>query len=143
MVSGGFDPLTIGHIRLFKKAYSLGYLTVILNSDDFLMRKKSYVFMPYKERKEIIESIKYVSKVIKCIDKDDTICKTLEYLKPDIFCNGGDRNKKNIPEIDVCNRLNIKTLFGVGGEKIQSSSWLVKRAFKLYKKKRRKCGIKC
>ncbi len=124
--SGGYDPLHIGHIRCFKEAKKLGdKLIVILNSDKFLKKKKGYVFMPYKERKEIIESVKYVDKVVGCVDKDQTVCKTLELLKPDIFAKGGDRNLKNIPEKEVCERLGIKMVFNVGGGKIQSSSWLV------------------
>lgn len=135
-VSGGFDPIHIGHIRYFKEAKKLGdKLIVILNSDQFLKRKKGYVFMPFKERKEIIKSIRYVDKVIKCIDKDQTVCQTLKKLKPDIFANGGDRTIRNIPEKDVCQRLGIKMVFGVGGKKIQSSSWLIKKVKKRLTKK--------
>ncbi len=126
VVSGGFDPLHIGHIRMFKRARELGdRLVVILNSDRFLLKKKGYVFMPFKERREMIESIRFVDKVAPCIDKDQTVCKTLEKLKPDVFANGGDRTKKNIPEDEVCQRLGIEMVFGVGGGKVQSSSWLV------------------
>lgn len=128
-VSGGWDPLHVGHVRLFKEAKKLGdKLIVILNSDRFLMKKKGYVFMPHKERKEIIKSIKYVDKVVDCIDKDQTVCKTLVKLKPDIFANGGDRTSGNIPEEDICERLGIKMVFNVGKGKIQSSSWLVNKA---------------
>lgn len=128
-VSGGFDPLHVGHVRLFKEAKKLGdKLIVILNSDRFLMKKKGYIFMPYKERKEIIQSIKYVDKLVDCIDKDQTVCKTLAKLKPDIFANGGDRKSGNIPEEGICERLGIKMVFNVGKGKVQSSSWLVNRA---------------
>ena len=131
-VSGGFDPVHIGHIRYFKEAKKLGdRLIVILNSDEFLIKKKGYVFMPYKERKEIIENIKYVDKVVKCIDKDETVNKTLSLLKPDIFAKGGDRTIDNIPERKVCERLGIKMAFNVGGPKAQSSSWLVNRIIKI------------
>lgn len=127
-VSGGFDPVHIGHIIMFNKAKKLGdKLVVILNSDRFLKNKKGYVFMNFKERKGIIENIKVVDKVIQCIDKDQTVCKTLAKLKPDIFANGGDRTKSNIPEVAVCKKLGIKMVFNVGGKKIQSSSWLVKK----------------
>ena len=126
-VSGGFSPIHIGHIRYFKDAKKLGdKLIVILNTDEFLKRKKGIVFISYRERKEIIESIKYVDEVIRCIDKDQSVCETLKYLKPDIFAKGGDRILGNIPEKDTCEVLGIKMVFGVGGGKIQSSSWLLK-----------------
>ncbi|MFH1575456.1 MAG: adenylyltransferase/cytidyltransferase family protein [Candidatus Nealsonbacteria bacterium] len=129
--SGGFDPVHIGHIRCFKSAKKLGdKLVIILNSDRFLKKKKGYVFMPFKERKEILESIKYVDKVIPCVDGDQTVCKTLGKLKPDVFAKGGDRNIKNIPEKKVCEEYGIKMIFGVGGKKIQSSSNLVNQKIK-------------
>jgi cytidyltransferase-like protein len=124
--SGGFDPLHEGHIKLFESAAKMGELVVILNSDKFLREKKGKYFMPYRERKRLIESIKYVSSVIPCIDKDQTVCKTLEKLKPDYFVKGGDRTSKNTPEKEVCKKLGIKIKYGVGGKKIQSSSWLLK-----------------
>jgi len=136
-VSGGFDPLHVGHIQYFRKAKELGdELIVILNSDKFLLNKKGYIFMSYKERKEIIESIRCVDKVVPCIDKDQSVCKTLEKIKPDIFAKGGDRTLLNIPEKEVCERLGIKMIFGVG-EKIQSSSWLVDKIRKKEKKKKK------
>lgn len=126
--SGGFDPLHIGHIRLFREAKTLGdKLVVILNSDDFLLKKKGYVFMPFDERKEILESIKYVDEVVPCIDTDQAVSKTLEKLRPDVFAKGGDRNESNTPELTLCGELNIRVMFNVGGGKVQSSSWLVKR----------------
>lgn len=126
--SGGFDPVHIGHIRCFKNAKKLGdKLVVILNSDKFLLKKKSFIFMPFKERKELIDSMKYVDEVVDCIDDDLTVCKTLEKLKPDIFAKGGDRTLKNIPEKRVCQKLNIKMVFGIGGKKVQSSSWLLEK----------------
>jgi len=129
VVSGGFDPVHIGHIEYIKQAKLLGdKLVVILNSDEFLINKKGYIFMPYNERKVILESIKYVDDVIPCFDNDETVSKTLLYLKPDIFAKGGDRTYDNIPqsEKDICNKLGIKLAFGIGGEKLQSSSELVK-----------------
>lgn len=126
--SGGFDPLHVGHVRLFKEAKTLGdKLVVILNSDDFLLKKKGYIFMPFNERKEILESTRYIDEVVPSIDIDNTVCKTLEKLRPDIFAKGGDRNEFNIPELGICKELNIQVVFNVGGGKIQSSSWLVKR----------------
>ena len=131
-VSGGYDPVHIGHIREFKAAKKLGdRLYAILNSDGFLKRKKGFVFMPFKERKEVLESIKYIDKVISCIDKDQSVCKTLAKLKPDIFSKGGDRTLGNIPETSVCKKYNIKMIFGVGGGKVQSSSALTKKLKKI------------
>ena len=131
-VSGGFDPLHVGHIRLFREARKLGNeLIIILNDDNWLMAKKGFVFMPQKERKEIIESIKYVDKVIIAKypknPKDMSVSKVLLKLKPDIFANGGDRTRKNIPETQVCKNIGCKMVFGVGGKKIQSSSLLAKQ----------------
>lgn len=128
VVSGGFDPIHIGHIRLFKKAKKLGdKLIVVLQPDSYLKKKKGFIFMTYKERKEIIENIVCVDEVIKCIDRDMTTCKTLEKIKPDVFANGGDRNFETVPETDVCKKLGIKTVFNVGGGKIQSSSKMIKK----------------
>lgn len=124
-VSGGFDPIHIGHIRMFKEAAKLGKLYVILNSDEFLNKKKGKPFMEYEERKEIIESIGCVYKVVPCIDENQTVCETLRVLIPDYFCNGGDRVEGNVPEAEVCERLGIEMLYNVGGGKIQSSSELL------------------
>ena len=124
-VSGGFDPVHIGHVRMIRGAAQLGKLIVILNNDAFLMRKKGFVFMPLEERKEILENIKGVDSVFVAIDEDDSVCKSLEAIKPDIFANGGDRKAVNeIREADVCKRLGIEMVFNVGGGKVQSSSWL-------------------
>ncbi|MHA1304297.1 MAG: adenylyltransferase/cytidyltransferase family protein [Candidatus Heimdallarchaeaceae archaeon] len=127
-VSGGFDPVHAGHIRYFKEAKKLGdKLVVILNSDNFLLAKKGFKFMSFEERKEIIEALECVDEVIECIDEDQTVCETLMRLVPDIFAKGGDRTIDNIPEKEICDKLGIKLVFGVGGGKIQSSSLLVKR----------------
>lgn len=134
-VSGGFDPLHIGHVRMFKKAKSLGdKLVVILNNDNWLMLKKGFVFMPDRERKEVIENIKWVDKVVltshKKGTKDMSINHELAKIKPDIFANGGDRKLGNIPEVKVCKKYKIKMIFNIGqGGKVQSSSWLL-NAFK-------------
>ena len=141
VVSGGFDPLHKGHLRMFEQAKNLGdYLTVILNSDDFLIKKKGFKFMSFSERKEIILGLSSVDKVVKCLDTDQTVCKTLSNLKKknqvDIFANGGDRKNKNeIPEYKICKENNIKMIFDVGGGKIQSSSNLADQ-FRNYFEKR-------
>lgn len=124
-VSGGFDPIHVGHIRMIREASEHGDVIVIANSDEWLMRKKGYVFMPWKERAEIIESIKGVAAVFQADDDDDTVTESLLRLKPDIFANGGDRKTDNTPEMKVCDELGIEMIWNVGGGKIQSSSELV------------------
>lgn len=133
VVSGGFDPVHIGHLKLLEDSRKLGdFLTVILNSNNFLKEKKGFIFMPFEERRKILLGFSCVDRVVKCLDNDQTVCKTLLYLKKknqiDIFANGGDRkNRNDIPEYKVCKENNIKMIFDVGGGKIQSSSYLVEQ----------------
>lgn len=127
-VSGGFDPVHRGHINMIEEAAQFGKVQVYLNTDEWLMRKKSYVFMPWEDRARILMAIKGVEIVIPVIDEDDTVCETIRKFKPDIFCNGGDRLPENTPELRLCCDLGIQVRFNVGGEKIQSSSELVKNA---------------
>ncbi len=140
-ISGGFDPVHVGHIELMKQAKSLGdKLVVILNNDNWLLKKKGFVFMNQSERKSVIESIRYVDKVV--ITKhpknpqDMSVSYELKSIRPDIFANGGDRNKKDASKSTsslnkdqlTCQKLGIKMVFSVGkGGKIQSSSDLVKK----------------
>jgi D-beta-D-heptose 7-phosphate kinase/D-beta-D-heptose 1-phosphate adenosyltransferase len=136
-LSGGFDPLHIGHIRMFKDAFHfrspdclLVDVVVLLNSDEWLMRKKGFVFMPYAEREEMIRSCQWVEDVLPADDSDGSVCSTLKILKPDYFGNGGDRTDKNTPEKELCEQLGIKTLWNLGGGKVQSSSELVSKALR-------------
>ncbi len=130
-VSGGFDPIHIGHVRMFEKAKSLGdKLVVILNNDNWLKKKKGFVFMPEKERMEIIKNIKWVDDVVLTKHKPNTgdmsVCAELRELRPDIFANGGDRKLGNTPETPTCKEIGCKMVFHTGkGGKIQSSSWLL------------------
>lgn len=132
-VSGGFDPVHIGHVRMFQEAKKLGdHLIVIVNNDNWLKLKKGYNFMPEAERKEIIEALACVDEVVLTFHEpgttDMSVCRELASIKPDIFANGGDRKEDNIPEYAVCNELGIEMVFNVGfGGKVQSSSDLVKR----------------
>ena len=130
MVSGGFDPIHVGHLRMFQEASTLGSLIVVLNSDDWLKRKKGYSFMSFEDRKEIIEGFECVWKVVSVDDSDDTVVDALHKHHPDIFANGGDRFPKNTPEATICEKLEIESFWGVGGEKIRSSSDLVKESKK-------------
>ena len=131
IISGGFDPIHIGHLRMIKDASKLGKkLIVIANCDRFLVDKKGYAFMPIEERLEILESFHGVDRAVESIDEDLTVCKTIEWLAKDediaCFANGGDRkNEADIPESVVCKKYGIEMEFNVGGGKIQSSSSLV------------------
>jgi cytidyltransferase-like protein len=127
LVSGGFDPIHVGHIRLIQAAAKLGSVIVAVNSDAWLRRKKGYIFMPFEQRCEVIQALKGVSAVTYVEDDDGTVCEALERLKPDMFGNGGDRTDKNTPEMDVCEDLGIEMVWELGGGKVQSSSELVEK----------------
>ena len=125
-ISGGFDPVHIGHLNMIEGAADHGDVIVILNSDEWLTQKKGYVFMPFEERKAILEAFKDVHHVIAVDDSDGTVCAALDKLRPCYFANGGDRTTENVPEMSVCKELDVTMLWGIGGGKIQSSSWLIK-----------------
>lgn len=126
VVSGYFDPVHVGHLELFENAKALGdKLIVIMNSDFQAGLKKGKAFMPETERKRLLEAFSVVDEVVLSIDDDRSICKTLEMVAPDVFANGGDRFNSEVPEFEVCNRLGIEIVDGLG-DKIQSSSELVK-----------------
>ena len=128
MVSGGFDPVHIGHIRMIRDAAQHGGVIVVANSDAWLFRKKGFVFMEWEKRKELLEAIKGVVRVEWVDDSDETVCEALRRIKPTYFANGGDRKSDNVPEVAVCNELGIEMIWNVGGGKIDSSSQLVDRA---------------
>lgn len=128
--SGGFDPLHIGHVRLFQEAKKLGdKLVVIVNSDEWLKRKKGFVFMKLKDRMELIKAVKGVDEVMSWDDGTPTVSGALKKLRPNIFAKGGDRNSMDkIPEASACQEINCKIVFNIGkGGKVESSSWLLKR----------------
>ena len=124
-VSGGFDPIHNGHVRMIKEAAQHGNVIVILNSDDWLIRKKGYKFMKFSERSYIAGNIKGVVMTTGVDDSDGTVCEALRRIKPDAFANGGDRYETNTPEMAVCKELGIEMLWNIGGEKTQSSRNLV------------------
>ena len=152
MVSGGFDAVHIGHVRMFEEAKKLGdELIVLLNNDNWLKLKKGYVFMPESERKEIIEAFEAVDRVVltshKKNTKDISISKDLLAIRPHIFAKGGDRHSGNIPtpEVLVCGKIGCKIVNDIGfGGKVQSSSELVKKAKEKskIKKPKRKFGTR-
>ena len=134
IVSGYFNPLHKGHLELFEKAKAAGdQLWVIVNSDHQRELKGSKEFMDENERHIIISAIKFVDKSIISIDKDKTQRVTLAHLANNYskdfelyFANGGDQNNESIPEVSVCKKKGIGLLEGLGN-KIQSSSWLLKK----------------
>lgn len=132
VVSGGFDPLHSGHINLLESAAAHGdRLVVLLNSDEWLTRKKGRPFMPFEERATILERMHMVDNVYGVDDKDNSVTKGLEEVRNAfghdhdyVFCNGGDRGKDNIPEMQVDG---YEFVFSVGGDhKANSSSWILK-----------------
>jgi len=127
-------------------------LVVILNNDNWLLQKKGYVFMSEQDRKEILESLEVVDRVMITSHPKDpadmSVTAALRKIKPDIFANGGDRTKTDAnnkasslnPEQLLCRELGIRMEFNVGrGGKIQSSSELIRKA-KNIKDKRWKPG---
>lgn len=128
LVSGGFDPLHVGHIRMFIEASKKFDLIVSVNSDEWLIRKKGFRFQSLKDRMELIDAFKCVSKVVTADDKDNSSVQALKDVMPMVFINGGDRQANNIPEKQFCNDNGIIILDGVGGyNKANSSSAIVKK----------------
>jgi cytidyltransferase-like protein len=126
-VSGYLNPIHVGHIEYLEKSKNLGTkLVVIVNNDKQAILKKGSSFMNESERLKIIRSLKIVDMAVLSIDEDRTVCKTLEAIRPDIFTNGDDQTNEIIPEKDICDKLNIKLVDGLG-LKIQSSSWLLSK----------------
>ena len=130
VVSGGFYPLHSGHINMFKQAQQFGTVWAIVNTDEWLQRKKGYNLLSYDERELIVKSNRYVSKVIKGMDDNDNVVRNLQYLYKDkvhfAFANGGDRVPSSTPEMAYCLEHNIPMLFNIGGTKTKSSSKIVR-----------------
>ena len=129
VVSGGFDPIHSGHIAYFKSAKLLGdHLVVALNSDEWLIKKKTKYFMPFNERKCVIENLSVVDVAMVFDDRDGGANQAIHnclVMYPDseiIFANGGDRTDENIPEMKIDDP-RLSFVFGVGGvHKMNSSS---------------------
>ena len=121
-ISGYFDPIHVGHLEYINMAKKLGdKLVVIVNNNYQCELKKGKFFMDEKDRLTIISNLKNVDEVFLSIDKDKTVCASLEKIKPDIFANGGDRKNYEIPESVICKKYDIKIIDGLG-DKIRSSS---------------------
>lgn len=134
IVSGYFNPIHKGHIEYFNNAKASGdKLIVIVNSDYQRVLKGSKEFQKEDERVFIVSSIKCVDKVFLSIDLDRTVCETIRFINSQlakdyrlVFANGGDQNNNSIPEVPICQELNIELIDGLG-DKIQSSSWLLNK----------------
>src|SRR3990167_3012816 len=130
MVSGGFDPLHLGHLLSFQAAKRLGdKLIVVIDGDEFLIKKKGAVFLPVEDRITIIKEFRCVDDVIVMGDGD--LSETILHMKPDIFANGGDRGSLDripLTEREACEKVGCKIVFNVGGgNKLRSSSELLKK----------------
>jgi len=130
VVSGGFDPVHSGHIKLIKEARLLGDMLIVgINSDEWLTRKKGRAFMPWPERLAVLNNLKPVDEVYTFDDEDGTACHLLQQVRTHypndkiVFANGGDRTPDNIPEMSISA---VEFAFGVGGaNKANSSSWIL------------------
>jgi D-beta-D-heptose 7-phosphate kinase/D-beta-D-heptose 1-phosphate adenosyltransferase len=123
--SGGFDPLHPGHASNLLEAKALGdTLVVIVNGDDFLRNKKGRPFQDLKTRCDIVSFIRGVDYVLPFeIENDSSVCVALRRLRPHVFAKGGDRgDPTKIPEAAVCTELGIEMVFGIGADKVWSSS---------------------
>ena len=135
IVSGYFNPIHKGHIELFHNAKLHGdKLIVIVNNGKQRLLKGSKEFMLEEERLLIINELEVTDIVMLSIDKDSTVCKTIEKVYNNYsnlynlyFANGGDQDNKSIPEVSTCDSLGIKLIEGLG-DKIQSSSWLLNKS---------------
>lgn len=134
MTSGGFDPLHIGHLRCLQGTADLasrnnGKVVVLVNGDQFLIDKKGKPFMSAKERLEIVAGIAGVDLALEWYDGCQTVDAALDLFKPDYFTKGGDRDEPSaIPEWATCEKIGCEVVLGVGGEKVQSSSWLIENS---------------
>ena len=137
IVSGYFNPIHKGHLEYINNAKLLAdKLIVIVNNDYQRVLKNSKEFQLEDERMLIVSNLKAVNKAVLSIDSDRTVCKTIENIANEFgesydlaFANGGDQNNDTIPERVICDKMGITLLDGLG-DKIQSSSWLLKKIVK-------------
>ena len=142
VISGYFNPIHSGHIDYIKSAKQRGdVLVVIVNNDNQVELKGSVPFQNENERFKIVNNIKGVDRTVLSIDEDSTVCESLRmvyktyeddpFFHQMFFCNGGDRKEGGVPEDILTEELGINMLYNIGGEKVQSSSELIKNAAKV------------
>jgi cytidyltransferase-like protein len=138
IVSGYFNPLHVGHLRMMEAARVLtGRLIIIVNNDAQQLMKKGHIILPLDDRMEVVRALRVADEVIAAVDDDNTVKQTLRVIRgkhPDdelIFANGGDRSSSAlISEAGVCAELGIGLRFGVGGEEKHDSSSRINAALK-------------
>ena len=135
ILSGAFDPLHVGHIRLIQHARDMAALVVVgVNSDPWVTRKRGRVLTRFQERCELVASIRGVTSAVGFDDGDDTAVALLKMvcrLSPGAkiaFGNGGDRTSTNVPEVEICKELGVDLVWGVGGDRVESSSGVIEQA---------------
>jgi cytidyltransferase-like protein len=129
-LSGAFDVLHPGHIRMIKGAEYFGKVVIFLNSDEWVRRNKGFLLMPWSDRREMLLSVTGVHSVERVNDEDDTVCEALMCLKPNIFGNGGNRTHYNTPERRLCNEMGIACVWGIGGgERDKYSNEILEKMF--------------
>jgi cytidyltransferase-like protein len=135
VLSGGFDPLHVGHIRLLQHARDMASLVVVgINSDAWIRRNRGHVQTSFEDRCQIVAAIRGVTSAVGFDDADDTavgLIKMVCRLSPGAkiaFGNGGDRTSTNVPEVDICNELGVDLVWGVGGDRVESSSGVIENA---------------
>lgn len=135
IVSGGFDPIHEGHVEMIKAAARASDgVIVLLNSDDWLCRKKGKNFQSAKTRKAILDNMKGVIDVLEFNDDDNSASDGIRKAREKyadahlVFANGGDRTQNNIPEGKTCLECDVDLVFGIGGDdKMNSSSWILEK----------------
>lgn len=135
ILSGGFDPLHVGHIRMIKAARDMAALVVVgVNSDDWVKRRRGQFATRFEDRCEIVAGIRGVTSAVGFDDSDDTavaLIKMVCRLSPGAriaFGNGGDRTSTNVPEVEICKELGVDLVWGVGGDRVESSSGVIESA---------------
>jgi rfaE bifunctional protein nucleotidyltransferase chain/domain len=110
--NGCFDVLHRGHVELLSYCANIGEVVVGLNSDKSVRRLKgnSRPINNQDDRRIILESIKYVSKVI--IFEEDTPYELIKILKPDLIVKGGDYLPNEVVGYDLTEVRIFDTLKG-------------------------------